>query len=417
MILFTANYPYGKVEPYLEAELKTLSQHFRHIYIINTGIRVYDEPAYYMPPNATAHQLPQATGIKDKLLSLLGLNFFHLFREIAAFRHYKTPLRFSHIKTLLVAAMRAGVITTKLLEFMAMYTKKPDQVLLYTYWCDDVAYAIARVRKKYPQYVKAITRMHAWDLYFERQPDNFLSYRNILLRDLDLVVTVSEHGRAYLLSKFPFADKSRVVTCRLGVPAMRDVPCDTPIGNTFRVLSLSVVAGIKRIDRIILALAGLERDVRVEWHHVGSGTDLSAMQQMAATCLGEKQHITFHFHGNLDRSELKAFFNNNIFDCLINASQSEGLPVSMMEAFSAGIPVVGPDTGAVAEIIADGKNGFLVRGEDAAAYTDAMQRLVSLEDDAYIAIRRYAYTTWQEKFNDEKNYRKLLSNISALYFE
>jgi glycosyltransferase involved in cell wall biosynthesis len=65
-------------------------------------------------------------------------------------------------------------------------------------------------------------------------------------------------------------------------------------------------------------------------------------------------------------------------DLFVLASAFEGLPVSIMEAMSAGLPVVATAVGGVPEAVEDGVTGLLVPPRDAAALADA---LVSLADD------------------------------------
>ena len=52
-------------------------------------------------------------------------------------------------------------------------------------------------------------------------------------------------------------------------------------------------------------------------------------------------------------------------DLLVIASKAEGMPRVMLEAFSAGVPVVAFPVGGIPEVITDGETGFLVRGENA----------------------------------------------------
>lgn len=55
------------------------------------------------------------------------------------------------------------------------------------------------------------------------------------------------------------------------------------------------------------------------------------------------------------------YYKSNKVDVFVNVSYSEGLPVSLMEASSFGIPVIATDVGGSAEIIdKEQKNGFLL---------------------------------------------------------
>ena len=55
-----------------------------------------------------------------------------------------------------------------------------------------------------------------------------------------------------------------------------------------------------------------------------------------------------------------------VADLAISTSENEGMPVALIEAQLAGIPVVGVDVGSVGEVIEDGKTGFVFAefGED-----------------------------------------------------
>lgn len=63
-------------------------------------------------------------------------------------------------------------------------------------------------------------------------------------------------------------------------------------------------------------------------------------------------------------------------DVFVLSSVSEGLPVSVLEAMAAELPVVASRVGGVPELVADGETGFLVPPRDPQALAAALERLV-----------------------------------------
>jgi len=78
----------------------------------------------------------------------------------------------------------------------------------------------------------------------------------------------------------------------------------------------------------------------------------------------EKELITSHtkFLGYIyNEKKIRIFYESDIF---ILPSYSEGLPITMLEAMAAGLPVIATSVGAIPEVIEDGKNGFLIKTGD-----------------------------------------------------
>ena len=62
--------------------------------------------------------------------------------------------------------------------------------------------------------------------------------------------------------------------------------------------------------------------------------------------------------GNVDNAALLEDYITENYYLFVNVSSSEGIPVSIMEASSVGIPCLATDVGGTGEIISDGVNGL-----------------------------------------------------------
>ncbi|MDD5409001.1 MAG: glycosyltransferase family 4 protein [Candidatus Omnitrophica bacterium] len=63
-------------------------------------------------------------------------------------------------------------------------------------------------------------------------------------------------------------------------------------------------------------------------------------------------------------------------DVFVLTSLWEGLPISVLEAMSAGLPVIATNTGGISEVVLDGKTGYLVRPRDIEALRDRLKELL-----------------------------------------
>ena len=93
-------------------------------------------------------------------------------------------------------------------------------------------------------------------------------------------------------------------------------------------------------------------------------------------------------------------------DAVVLPSRYEGLPMFLLEAFAAGVPVIATAVGGVPELVRSGSNGFLVEPTAEAI----AQRIVQLYEQPalYSALAAEAVKTFQERFTVEACGRRYL---------
>lgn len=103
---------------------------------------------------------------------------------------------------------------------------------------------------------------------------------------------------------------------------------------------------------------------------VGSGKDRAYFEALAHT-LGIDRHVVFA--GYVDRASLPHYYG--IADILVHPSHSEVWGLVINEALVCGVPVIATEIcGAVADLLCDGKNGFVIPARNAAAISEALTR-------------------------------------------
>jgi len=95
-------------------------------------------------------------------------------------------------------------------------------------------------------------------------------------------------------------------------------------------------------------------------------------------------------------------------DCVVLTSDSEGMPVTLIEAAMAGVPAVTTDVGSVREVVLDGVTGLVVAPE-AAAVADGILRLLDPN------LRNLMGAAALARANTEFNTQRLIADHAALY--
>ena len=140
---------------------------------------------------------------------------------------------------------------------------------------------------------------------------------------------------------------------------------------------LVVARGLEAIYDVATAIRALalvrRRFPRARLTIAGNGPELARLQALAVA-LGVEEAT--HFAGPIDNADMPSLYA--AADCVVNPSTVDNMPISLLEAFACGLPVVSTDAGGIPDMVAHGVSGLLVPVGDAEAMAREVCRV--LED-------------------------------------
>lgn len=108
----------------------------------------------------------------------------------------------------------------------------------------------------------------------------------------------------------------------------------------------------------------------------------------------------------------------NAFDVFAMSSDTEGMPLVVLEAMATALPVISTTAGGIPNVVEDGKTGYLVAPGDESALRDRLARLVADRDARLamgnqaqqVALNRYSAARMQREYLDL--YERVLARAS-----
>jgi glycosyltransferase involved in cell wall biosynthesis len=168
---------------------------------------------------------------------------------------------------------------------------------------------------------------------------------------------------------------------------------------------------LKRIDLIINGLTEFikQYDREVIWTHFGEGELYSDINNQAKQILDVR--FKYILKGFVDNNVLLKYYQENPVDLFITTSESEGVPISLLEAQTYGIPVIGTNIGGIPEIINNEVGVLLSSTPSSIEIATAINNIVSATD-RHKQIRTNSVSNWANHFDESINYPEFASNIS-----
>lgn len=409
--LFTLSFPYyvGGESSFLQDEVEYLEKHFSRIILlpsINTGEKQQIPRNMILDESLADFFKNNKSNIVQTLLDGIFSDIF--FKEVI-----RKPSLLGSIKKLrktIAFISRSVQIKKWSKKYFGKSIRKNENTLLYTYWCTQTTLGLGLFRKNI-QSIKLITRAHGIDLFEER---GAVFCREQTLEHLDRIYLVSQAGYDYLTAKYPEYSK-KIWFSGLGVrnPGFINKPSEDGI---FRIVSCSSIDSNKRVNLVYKALMRLSEkltSLKILWHHFGDGPLKSDLEAFISGNRSVK--ILSNIKGHIPNQELLKFYSDNPVDAFITASASEGgRPVSIQEAQSCGIPVIGTNVGGIPEII-NSSVGILVKANPSPEeIADAIYFLIQNPVKAH-EMRRSSIENWKKNFDSDNNYLAFAESLNNLF--
>lgn len=290
------------------------------------------------------------------------------------FRNLLKALKFAYISELRVQHIR------KLIEKMGN-----TQFLFYSYWMYEIAYVGARLKELFPGSL-FVTRCHGYDLYAERHKNGYLPYRHFILDSADRVYPISLDGKDYLSKLYSGKYDHKTSVARLGTLRLFEIKKPKEENRTV-IVSCSNLIAVKRVHLIIEALSAAKKNIT--WIHFGDGKLRAELEEKAKKLPG---NIHVEFKGHTPNADIQKYYSSHNITAFVNVSESEGVPVSIMEALSYGIPVIATDVGGTSELVHHNENGVLLN-EDFSS--EELLSAIDYTQANHEALGNNAQQTWK----------------------
>lgn len=224
---------------------------------------------------------------------------------------------------------------------------------------------------------KFVTSFHGYDL------SNFVAceendvYKKLFL-DCDLCMPISDYWKKKLIELG--CKEDRIKVHRMGIDLQKFNFSEKKIRpeESVKILTVGRLVEKKGHEYAIRAITKMiYRNKNVIYIIAGDGPLKNRLKSLVSES-GINDYV--NFLGAVDQNEVRKLYEQAHFLVLPSITakngDKEGIPVVLMEAQAAGLPVISTYHSGIPEVITDGKSGFLVPEKDADALSDRILYLI-----------------------------------------
>jgi len=402
LILITNRYPYIPGEEFLTIELEYLCEVFNKVHIIPINA-LNKSQKREVPSNVVIHDIFNRQNIGRLSKSLTALTDKQGLKWIVS--EYKNASKhgMGSVAKLFSWAGTGILIRNYLARTFLTGKRSNTKFVFYSYWL-SLATGLSMLKEN-NKGIWAFSRGHGGDIYDYRHSPPYLPLKKLVISNLNSLYVISDNGRQYL-SEQNKTIEGKLNVARLGTRNQEEfIPHKR--GDRFRIVSCSYLVPVKRLELVINALKKCNH--QITWTHIGDGPEREKLESLSK---GLPENVHYTFLGNKSNVQVFDLYKSTDFDLFINVSSSEGIPVSIMEAYSFGIPALATDVGGTSEIVNDNNGTLVPKDIDAKSLAIEIEKLIVMSEELYLQKCKNAHDTWENFYNADRNYPEFIHEIS-----
>lgn len=355
-----------------------------------------------LPSNVEVEVLNKNAGSKWKLLlSNFGLICTVFYLDLVKNSDKAGVLkRFRYNLSLLLQTLALS----ELLEKKIKEDKEEKQFV--SFWMDEWALCLSIL--KYKKKIRSfVFRVHQHDLYNESDPSKYIPFRFFNIKMTSAIFPDSNRGVNFLKALNFYPEKMKVG--HLGVTDKGTNPFDPSV---YTIVSCSGLVARKRVQLIADSLMLV--DVPLKWIHFGKyGDSPQSFEELKAKCEKLPPNITCELKGDVPYNELIRFYQSTPVSLFMTLTRAEGLPVSIIEATSFGVPVLATDVMGIPDVVSK-DSGILIEPETKKEDIATIIKAFKNSEKNTPGYRKKVKEFWSKSFNSETNYFNFNTYINSL---
>lgn len=238
------------------------------------------------------------------------------------------------------------------------------------------------------------------EFYYDSKPNIKMKIKKIL-KESDRIIVLGKKWDQIILKIEPSA-KTSVLCNTVNIPN-ESVKWDD---NKFEILYLGVLIKRKGLSDLINAMDMLNSEGFIDIYNIrliiaGSGEEEENLKKQSKD-LGLDKYI--EFSGWIDKNKKDELLRGK--QVLVLPSYNEGLPISILEALSYGMPVISTNVGSIDEAVIDCKNGYLIQPGSPHSIVDSIKKISSSKKN-WEVMSQESKKMAIEKFNEHMYFKSI----------